>query len=101
MSAPRVATHEIVAGEAPYRVLHYRGDLSGAIEPGSILGHDAFGRPFEVIDVEVDPVLVDGHFDGDGCLFPTPGHLRPVSTVHLQYASVETLRAAMPQLAGA
>ncbi|SDG96104.1 hypothetical protein [Klenkia brasiliensis] len=81
-----------------FEVLRYRGDLSEVIRPGQILGADGFGRPYEVLDTEVDPVLIDGHHDGDGCLFPTPGHLRPQTTVHLQYATVETLTAGVAEL---
>lgn len=82
----------------PYPVLRFRGDITNDLLPGQILGTDEFGRPFEVLDAEVDPVEVDGHYDGDGCLFPTPGHLRPVTTVFLQYATPETIARAVAEL---
>lgn len=83
-----------------YEVLHYLGDLTGSesLQPGRILGHDETGRPYEVIDAEFEPASAhaEGHFDGDGCTFPTEGHLLPArTTVQLQYASVDNVRAAL------
>jgi hypothetical protein len=61
-----------------YEVLHYRGNVTGSdtAQPGALLGADEFGRPYEVIDAEYDP-------DSDR------------TTVQLQYASPESIRAAM------
>lgn len=86
-----------------YQVLHYRGDVTGAdkAQPGALLGGDEFGRPYEVIDAEYTPPAThgDGHFDGDGCTFPALGHfLWSGTTVHLQYATPETLRAHLASL---
>lgn len=84
-----------------YEVLHYRGDvtMSDRAQPGALLGHDEMGRPYEVLDAEyIAPatVLAEGHFDGDGCTFPTPGHFLPGrTTVQLQYATPDNIRAAM------
>ena len=81
-----------------YEVLHYPGDVSGSdqAQPGALLGCDEVGRPYEVIDAEYTPpgTHAEGHFDGDGCTFPTEGHFLPVrTTVYLQYATAETIRA--------
>lgn len=84
--------------EQRYEVLHYRRDVTSSAQPGQILGHDEFGRPYEVLDAEYTPpqTHAEGHFDGDGCTFPTPGHFaRSGTTVNLQYATPENLRAAM------
>jgi hypothetical protein len=56
-----------------YEVLHYPGDVTARVHTGQIFGCDDFGRPYEVIDAEYQ----HGH-----------------TTVHLQYATTETLRAA-------
>jgi len=81
-----------------YEVLHYLGDLTGheGLQPGHIFAHDEIGRPYEVLDVEFTPrnTLAEGHFDGDGCVFPTPGHFLPSrTTVQLQYATQDALKA--------
>lgn len=64
-----------------FGLLHYRGDVTGAhlAQPGSLLGCDEAGRPFEVIDAEYDPAA-------DG------------TSVHLQFATPDTLRAHIERL---
>lgn len=61
-----------------YQLLHYRGDLTKAAKPGMLLGYDAVYMPYEVLDAEYDPELNQ-------------------TTVHLQSASADALRAAMNQ----
>lgn len=76
-----------------YEVLHYRGNVtsSAGAQPGAILGHDELGRPYEVIDAEYAPVFCGVlHYDGSPC----PGN-HGMTTVQLQYATAENLRAAM------
>jgi hypothetical protein len=58
-----------------YELLHYRGDVTSRALVGQILGCDEFGRPFEIIDAEYQPEV-------------------DTTTVFLQYATAETLRAA-------
>ncbi|TFV90430.1 hypothetical protein [Blastococcus sp. CT_GayMR16] len=87
-------------GPQRYEELHYRADVttSDQAQPGAILGHDELGRPYEVLDTEFTPpqTHAEGHFDGDGCTFPTPGHFRRSgTTVNLQYATPDNLRAAL------
>lgn len=55
-----------------YEILHYPGDVTDAAVEGKLLGEDELGRPYEIIDSE---------FDGER------------TTVHLKYASKETLKA--------
>lgn len=61
-----------------YEQLHYRGNVTGAdrAQPGQILGHDELGRPYEVLDAEYEP---------------DSGR----TTVNLQYATPDNLRAAL------
>lgn len=66
------------AGPQRYGVLHYSGDLTGSegLHPGGILGHDELGRPYEVLDAEYDAATNR-------------------TTVNLQYATADNLRAAL------
>ena len=61
---------------ARYEVLHYRGDLTHDALPGVLLGFDELGRRYEVLDAEYDAEI-------------------DRTTVHLQYATEETLRTAL------
>jgi hypothetical protein len=57
-----------------YHLLHFNGKIDPLDYPeGSVVGSDEFGAEFEVIDIDYDPV-------------------KKVSTVHLQYATVESKR---------
>ena len=58
-----------------YEVLHYRGDLTLDVREGQILGCDEVGRPYMTTDAEYDAST-------------------DTTTVFLEYASTEALRAA-------
>jgi hypothetical protein len=75
---------------AEYPVLRYPGNITGSdnVQPGSMLGWDEVGRPYEVIDTEFIPDRVDVDYDGSGYVAEA-GH----TNVYLQYATPETLRA--------
>lgn len=80
-----------------YQVLHYPDDVRDGAEPGSILGHDEVGRPFAVIDAELDvcPCCEPGPFAEEGCPSCDETGLR--TTVHLQYATPEQITAAVAE----
>jgi hypothetical protein len=94
-----------VSGQG-YEVLHYRRDVTGwdTAQPGRILGHDEFGRPYEVIDAEYEPCDdCDGEGtyeaeDDDGRVYgeepcPTCQGKRGRTVVQLQYATPENIAA--------
>jgi hypothetical protein len=70
-----------------YEALHYPRDLTEHenLQPGRILGHDEIGRPYEVIDAELEIVWPQGQ--------DAPSRAR--TTVNLQYAGTEALKAEM------
>jgi hypothetical protein len=71
-----------------YEVLHYRGDLTGSedCQPGTLLGVNEMGWPFEVLDAEVVYGLEDSP-------------MVPYTRVHLQTATVDAVRAAQRRVA--
>jgi hypothetical protein len=65
-----------------YGLLHYPGDVTAGARPGMVLGCDELGRPYEVLDAEYDSAT-------------------DRTSVHLQYASPDNVRAHLTQLAAA
>lgn len=75
-----------------YEVLHSPGDVTGAeqAQPGALLGHDEMGRPYEVLDAGLEYFCPHGT-DHPRCQVRT--------SVHVQYATPETLREEMRKIA--
>lgn len=76
-----------------YQLLRYRGDAAAAARPGDVLGCDDLGRPYEVVDAEVEVRYCNGRSHGT-C--ECHGHTR--TTVHLQYATPDSIRAHLARL---
>ena len=86
-----------------YRVLHYRGDRTGHpdLQPGLLLGTDAAGWPWEVLDTEISILIPQDGAAADEVLTSSGGAYRGRvrTTVHLQTATVDAVRAARARVA--
>lgn len=86
----------------PYPVLRYPSNVTGSeqAQSGAMLGWDEVGRPYEVLDAEFiehsscpclcHEGLGDVEHRGEKC-----GCRSPYTSVFLQYATAETIRAAL------
>lgn len=78
-----------------YEILHYPDDVRDGTSTGAILGHDEVGRPYAVLDTDLDVCECSNPFGDEEC--PSCLGTGLQTTVHLAYAATEQITAAVAE----